>query len=455
MTSANFRTVAISDITIDRSVRQRRELKNLPELAASIQAVGLINPPVVDQNMVLVAGERRLTACRDILQWTSIPVQFAEDLSADQLYLIELEENVKRDDLSWQDNCLAVENYHRMRSNIEPLWNATATAKALGISPNDVSEKRSVAAALIEGDEMVVAADKYSVARGIVARKRERANASAIDKMRAMTQTKVAPMADDLTAEEIAELAAEGLGGTIAQELEKAAATPMVPFLNTGFIEWAETYDGPKFNFIHCDFPYGVNADKHNQGASSAFGGYADDANVYWRLLDALADAMQNVVADSAHCMFWFSMDFYHETKLRLESMGWTVNPFPLIWHKSDNSGILPDPKRGPRRIYETAFLCSRGDRFVVQSVANTFAAGNIKNIHMSEKNPDMLAHFFRMFVDDSTLMLDPTMGSGNAVRVAENMGAFRYLGLEISEEFYSRAKEAYLAGLTSDGEAV
>jgi ParB/RepB/Spo0J family partition protein len=454
MTSANFRTVAVSDIVIDRSVRQRRELKNIEQLAASIKVAGLINPPVVDKNMNLVAGERRLTACIK-LGWTSIPVQFAEDLPPDQLYLIELEENVKRDDLSWQDNCLAIENYHNMRAKMSPKWNFTSTAMALGMSQNDVSERHLVALALIEGDPMVLAADKYSVARGLVQRKRERASASAVEKLKAMSGTTAPSIKTvQLSEEEMAELAADGPGDSfITEALERAAS--VIPFVHADFHDWVKTYSGPKFNFIHCDFPYGVDAGNHNQGAAKAFGGYDDGEDVYWQLLYTLSEAMSNVVDSSAHCMFWFSMDYYAGTKARLEEMGWTVNPFPLIWHKSDNSGILPDPKRGPRRIYETAFLCSRSDRFIVRSVSNVYSAPNTKLIHMSEKNPEMLEHFFRMFVDDSTLMLDPTMGSGQAVRVAERMGAHMVCGLERSEEFYSRAKQAYIEGLTNGGEAV
>jgi len=73
VTSGNFRSVDITSIVIDRSTRQRRELIKLDELAASIRTNGLINPPVIDEQMRLVAGERRLTACRDILGWTSSP----------------------------------------------------------------------------------------------------------------------------------------------------------------------------------------------------------------------------------------------------------------------------------------------------------------------------------------------------------------------------------------------
>jgi hypothetical protein len=43
-----------------------------------------------------------------------------------------------------------------------------------------------------------------------------------------------------------------------------------------------------------------------------------------------------------------------------------------------------------------------------------------------------MLRHFFEMFVDEHTIMLDPTCGSGTALRAAEALKAKYVLGVEI-----------------------
>jgi predicted RNA methylase len=40
--------------------------------------------------------------------------------------------------------------------------------------------------------------------------------------------------------------------------------------------------------------------------------------------------------------------------------------------------------------------------------------------------------------------MLDPTCGSGNAVKVAQLLGAERVLGLELNAEFHERAVAAW-----------
>lgn len=414
MTSGEFKSVPIDFIKVNRDDRQRKELKNIPALAASITRVGLIHPPVIERDGTLRTGERRFTAIKS-LGWSHLPVQFADELSPSEAQALELEENIARVDIEWQEECLAIAKYHELRSE-EPDWSEAKTADALGYSQKTIADKLRVAREL-PGNSRLSEAPKYSVARGIAQRTAARASASAVDLALAATSA-----------------------ATVT-----AAPKRSVPLLNEDFHEWSAAYTGPKFNFIHCDFPYGVGADAHDQGQAAAMGGYADSPDVYWKLVDTLAGAMGNVVADSAHLIFWFSMDYYHETKLRLEAMGWAVNPFPLIWLKSDNTGILPDPSRGPRRIYETAFLGSRGDRQVVRAKSNAFAhPGKDKSIHMSEKPVPMLKHFMEMTVDEYSRVLDPTAGSANALKAATALGAPTVLGLERDPEFFQRSTEAY-----------
>lgn len=412
MTSGNFQSYPIDDITFDREKRQRKELVGIKELAWSLNAVGQINPITITREGELIAGERRLTAAKE-LGWTHITVQFVEDLDPTALHLLELEENVRRVDLSWQDQCLAVEEYHKLRAESDPTWTAEKTASALGMTKSNVSEKRSVAQELIRGNTRIAEAPKFSVAKGIVTRENERKRDSAVAEV------------------------VEAVTGEVAER-------PVAPIINADFNQWVREYTGPKFNFIHCDFPYGVNADKHDQGSAAAFGGYADSEDIYWELLTSLSYGMSNVVAESAHLMFWFSMDFYQPTIEKLSEMGWDVQRFPLIWHKSDNIGILPDPSRGPRRIYETCLIASRGDRKIIRAVSNVVSSPTTKQIHMSEKPVAMLSKFMEMFVDQYSTVLDPTAGSANALKAAKSRGASIVLGLEQNTEFFTRAKEHF-----------
>jgi hypothetical protein len=93
----NSRRIAIGEI--QTGPRRRKELGDLEALAASIQWYGLIHPIVIDQDRLLVAGERRLNACQ-LLGWTDIEVRIYEDLTEEERWAIELEENLHRKDLT-------------------------------------------------------------------------------------------------------------------------------------------------------------------------------------------------------------------------------------------------------------------------------------------------------------------------------------------------------------------
>jgi hypothetical protein len=456
MFSGKTQSTPIESIIVTREVRQRQDLADIEGMAHSLSTVGQINAIVIDEDMNLVAGERRYTAAKS-LGWTHITTQSTADCTPDQLYLIELVENLKRQDLTWQETCRAIYDYHSMMCGLEEEWNKSMTATALGISAAEVSDRIGVQTAIMAGVTLVCEAPKYSTARSAMQRSKQRESASTLANISFNTPPAADPLAeislpstepsDDgagLSADLIAKLnAAPVTSDQPSLDLDIALPTktrPPAPILMENFNEWAPQYEGTKFNFLHCDFPYGIDADKHKAGAAKSHGGYADGEDIYWELLRTLGLAMDNVVAESAHMMFWFSMDFYQDTLEALTAMGWTVNPFPLYWVKSCNSGIMPDPKRGPRRVVETAFLCSRGDRFVAQPVSNASYTHATKDFHMSEKPVVMLMHFFRMFVDSSTIMLDPTAGSANAVVTAHNMGAAAVLGLEQIEEFHERA---------------
>jgi len=410
MTSGTFTSIAIGDIIVNRAERQRRELPNLDVLADSIKRLGLIHPIVISRECELVAGERRLEATKR-LGHTHINCQYLDELDSYSRRAVELEENIKREALPWQDEAKAVLEYHELRKSEEDTWTQERTAEALGITPSTVVSKLKVARELLGGNAMIAAAPRFSTARGIVERAESRKDDEALA---ALTKR---PALQDVPPDSI---------------------------IVADFNEWAETYDGPRFNFLHCDFPYGIDANKFNQGAATAHGGYSDTEEDYWRLCYTLAANLNTLCTESAHIMFWFSMHYYHDTLIFFETYtDFRIDPFPLVWMKSDNVGILPDPERGPRRIYETCLFGSRGDRKIVRPTSNAVFSPSQRDEHMSIKPEAMLGNFFRMFVDSNTIMLDPTCGSGGALRAAEALAAGHVVGLERDPEFAARANAA------------
>lgn len=413
MTSGSFHSIELAKIIVAREERQRHDLADVGLLADSVRRLGLIHPIVITRSNMLVAGERRLEACRS-LGWSHIPCQYTDEVEEHMLLAIELEENVKRVDLEWQEKCLAIEKYHSHRLSTEEGWSQEKTADALGFQQPYISKNLSLAKEISSGRSDIVDIPRFSTAIGKIAKEEARR--------------------DEETLQQI--LKAKAASAPNYKEPPKS-------IIHGDFISWAAEYSGPRFNFIHCDFPYGIEADKMQQGGSVAtHGGYTDSAETYFSLLMALCDNLNRLATDSCHIMFWFSMHYYNDTMAFFESHSdFILDPFPLIWLKSDNIGLLPDPQRGPRRIYETAFFGSRGDRKVVSSVSNAYAAPTDRSIHMSAKPEPVLRHFFRMFCDSSTLMLDPTCGSGTSLRAAESLSARYVLGVECNSDFAGRAQ--------------
>jgi ParB/RepB/Spo0J family partition protein len=422
VTSGEFSSYPISSIFVDRAERQRRTIKedSINDLAASINRRGLINPIVITREGKLIAGETRLLACT-ALGWTSISVQWSDDLDPIELKLIELEENVKRSDLTWQEECMALLELHELNLSLDADWTQQRTADIVGYSSMHVGRMMEVGRELQSGNEKVISAEKFSVAHNAVQRSAARKRTSTFAEL------------DKVTAE-VAQ----------ADQPEKEqAALPQVPIINADFHEWQKSYVGPKFNLIHCDFPYGINVADAPRQNSAIKDYYEDSPDIYRQLMTTLGLAMDNVVAESAHLIFWFDMGFYTETKEALESFDWKVIPHPLIWHKLDNAGVAPDPQRLPRRTYETAFFGIRGERLLTSAGTKSnsfgFPGKRGEDDHVSEKPIPVLKHFMSMVCDEYSSIFDPTAGSGNAIRIGEDLGARHALGLELNPEFFER----------------
>jgi hypothetical protein len=437
----------LEEINIHQDDRQRGlNSDKVIELARTIAARSLIHAIVLEKGTDrLVVGAHRTAAFKynrdngvacdfpSYKEWTVIPARYAVNVSAEELKAIELEENIKRSDLTWQEEALAIREYHNAQMDCESDWTGTATANSLGLSSAYVSKRLQIAAELLSGNPKIQACTGVSAALNIVNRQNDRAIAN---EMNLMTEVghKPKPELHEIDMEEMEARVTAGLE-------EQPPASPTSTFLpatqsilNADCIEWMSNYSGTKFNFLHCDFPYGINHQNSDQGNSEAHGAYADSPEIFWQLCDALATHANKILAHSSHIMFWYSYNYDREVRefFALRMPDWDVQAWPMVWHKSDNKGLLPDPNRYGRRTMEFALCLSRGDRKIVSPIALSYAAPTGTKEHLSMKPEPMLRHFFRMFVDEYISMLDLTCGSGTSLRAAESLGAQYVLGLEL-----------------------
>lgn len=126
--------IPLTSITVP--IRMRKDYGDVAELAESIKLYGLIQPIVLDKGNNLIAGGRRYAACT-LLGLKEVPVYYKEVLHEAEYREMELEENLKRKSMTWQEEALAVLEIHNIRKTRNILsgnfkWTYQHTGTMLG-----------------------------------------------------------------------------------------------------------------------------------------------------------------------------------------------------------------------------------------------------------------------------------------------------------------------------------
>lgn len=468
--SDRYQRLPLTSILIDREARQRKTVR-IEDLKKSIGYVvpetglprGVLNPILVEpasEGLVhLIAGECRVEASR-ALGLLDIPVRFVDQVSLVERELIELEENIHRTDLEWQDRVSAVARIHALYTSEDCDWTMGETAESCGLNISTVSMYLRVHGELADNDR-VAKAGTVREAYNALGRRDARAAGDALEELLEVVAEIGQPAGAEPEAENdrvtASDVGPDGVRATLPEAVPRPynapiarPSAPSIPpadatILHTSFLDWAPQYAGQKFNFVHFDPPYGIEAFSGPQARGAEDRVYDDSADTYIRLLTCLCQNLDRLMSLSGHLMLWYSdkqravtLDLFRRLAPSLD-----FRVYPLVWVKSDNAGIAADPKYGPRHVYETALLASRGKRQIVRVVGDAYSAPSDRKLHPSTKPEPMLRHFMTMLVDEHTTMLDPTCGSGASLRAAESLGAKSVLGLEIDEQYVKPARQA------------
>lgn len=337
--------VHIDDIKVPEN-RFRREFdaKYLADLEDSITRNGLFHPIVCEQNpddgWTLRAGECRLKVLRRMVE-KKVPIRYGIEemspglvpinelleLSPDQRIEIEVEENIRRKDFAWQERVTALARYHELRSRQNPGQTLQATA-------SEVAGKQVRGSPVSEISQAIVL--HKHLANPEVAKAKDAKEALKVIRKQAEAQhaAKLAKTFD------LSRVQHRLVRGDARTELAKLAPE--------------------SFDCICTDPPYGIEA--HNFGEQAATGHDYEDTKKKWKeLLTWLPEELSRVAKKRAHCYIFCDQRNFIELETHMVLAGWRVFPTMLIWYKGN--GMLPLPKHGPRRTYETILYAYKGDR--------------------------------------------------------------------------------------------
>jgi len=157
---AHLETVSVAEIgTSPDNTRlfnrkDKEDRTALEELAASIRELGLQQPPKVRPNgagsppWVLIFGERRLRAVRDILKWTEITVLVDDAMAGENASAVTVVENLQRRDLHPMDQARGIAILRGQGTSIKDV------AKRLGRREEWVKERLKLCALPTEAQDL-------------------------------------------------------------------------------------------------------------------------------------------------------------------------------------------------------------------------------------------------------------------------------------------------------------
>lgn len=471
-----LKLVPTRSIQVDWETRYRHgdwDEAKAQALALSIADHDILHPPVVRQNedgsLTLGPGGHRLRAFLINEQeermcpnpsydgWKLIPVRICTGATDEEMAVLDLVENVQRRILSWQVKSRKVYDIHQQQRAANPDWTLQQTAALVGLSENSIGLPSRIWAFVLgaesDGDklaaEQALTCSSENAADQLISRRKERVRQEELERI-------AKPLPERGKKEETKGEVGATTPITLAPNQQTPTLIPQTPsledcpILHTDFASFITSWDGPRFNFLHIDPPYGVGVDSSPRWNSKRDGAVYDDTTQdYFAFLSILPRAADTIIASSAHIIWWFPFKYLPATLdfFASQMVEWIVDPYPLIWHNPDRNCILPALGKSGRRTYESALLLTRGDRplITVGDMSISHPKKTSDRIHISEKPKEVITAFCKMMVDDTTIALDPTAGSGRPLQAIQALGAKKVVGLEKSDAIHHIAFQDWI----------
>jgi len=401
--------VALDAIIIES--RGREDFGDLDTLADSIKETGLIHPIVLDRNMRLISGYRRFKA-HQILKRATIRAEILDlDITNEKGALIgrliELQENVIRKDMTWDETSRLRVEIHEMRiklhgakvHNRDPEgWSAAMTATLVGVAPATISIDK----------QLVEAMKEYPALAKCESRE------TAIKKLSKIKEHK--------------------LLSELARRRAKKAAEAFRVYCGD-CQELIKTIPDESVDCIIFDPPWGINSDKQARTEDS----YDDNPQRALTLQLKMFPELYRVMKPGTVMWFFFGIEHYSFLIVQLESAGFKVRQVPCVW-------IKPNPALGDENRfgtqYETFLFISKGEpRYFTKPRGDVFAFSRVasgKAIAAAEKPVELIIELIELVSVKNEIVLDPTMGSGASIEAALKCSR-RAIGFEKSEDLMAK----------------
>jgi ParB family chromosome partitioning protein len=445
-------TLPLKDIIVED--RFRVDYGDLESLKQSISAYGLIQPIVVDQNNRLIAGGRRYMAHQQ-LGLPTISVVRRETLSQDELFELELEENLRRKDMSWQEHCLGVAKIHEIKLHNAALnstsWSERATGELLGVAKGQIYYAKYFAKKLADKASPYWQCEQMYDAIRLKLREEEDEALAELAKRRIEQGTKafVSQAINSLieTSSVTEQTAPEDVQKQHAKErylsnphnnpdefetyyAERQAQDPTGPLIalsnrlfNINCLDFMKA-NPARFDHIITDPPYGIDMamlDQTNLGINNI------DTVAETHVVKDNIELLHSFIAlsftslkDQGFLVFWTDMDHWNLLSQYATSIGFAVQRWPLTWiktHVCANNAA----QYNTTKTTEIAMLCRKPGTVLAKHTGASHIIASHDDYKDQMQHPFVKPFDVWSFIIDAVsipgqLILEPFAGEGSGV---------------------------------------
>lgn len=451
----------IDHLTYDPADRQRGDIsaENIEEMAKSIKEHGLITPIAVYKPTgepppyKIIAGITRYCALRDVLGRDNIPCRVYEGhLNRYQLKAIELEENIRRTNLTDTERNVAINELHEIMVTIAAergeKHTQTDTAVMAGVSQATVNSSIQIAKRVRHLMVTNPGIDVRNLSPTKIMKDHERTVAEMNNKIKAkeleIARAK-APIKPRVPTPPVQKTTEEAT--TVEEVPTSFDPQKMFDVMDSYVVGDFFSNDLPdgKFSFIECDPPYGINLpemrDAEYKGSLETNYTEITDEE-YPDFLRKLVKELYRLASPDSYTIIWHSIVYNNLLNNELEKVGFLVHPHHLgIWKKGNTSGQSrhPDIMLGYSCEY---FVFARKGHASLQPKkrgrSNVFDFNKVApsiNKHPTERPLPLMLELVDTFASPGGSILVPFAGSGVTL-LAAGLRNHHAVGYDLSENY-------------------
>lgn len=428
-------------ITINRSQRQRIEI-DTTDLIDSIRENGVINPIIIKlkspscgelSTFILIAGERRLESCREL--GIDVPCRIVSGRDEIGEKVIELEENLKRKNLHWRDECLTIAELHNIYLAQDMTQTINQTAKSLSISPSHISD--CITIAKYRNLALLNSATSIRQAMGLLTR----FHLHQIDAISSVIADNPLPhylIPEDPKPQilDIIDPWDDDVKSTTPITVTPEKSSPPNYIKNQKFKDYILELGGYERRIEQSTTPHMMHSSDrrkeiHNYQLISNIEFNFIHLDINFNHIDQYLNLSHRLMSPESHIMIWYkTLDDYEWIKEKTFYLDLIlITDQPLIWFK-------PDIKE-----YESALIFGLNLQKKLNLRPYIYPAPT-SNISTDKKPESMLRFFFQKILTTNTNFFDPCCGNGASLRAADSIGVNSILGLEPNEDLCLKGNE-------------